>query len=321
MTARLVVLLLCLLAHVASADAPKGYKCGPGGYRVKDTCKCPDEKQPARDADNKAICEPKPEPKPEACMGDRKGKHAIKIEGNPVGATIYLGSKDCPAVGRTPWTGKLAAGPVTVIVDHQGYEPETKLVTVTPKSKTSVFMILQRTNAGSVEVKADADPNVVGVAVTIDGQPQGTVPVTIKKVKSGRHLVEIAKPGFDPFQQWIEVQDGQTTLLMPVLRPIVAAKGRMVIDADVPQAEVFVNGERKGTTPLALDNLPLGSYDVIVKKAPSKDWQRTIALGPGTTLVRAELAPTMPKVPTHAELEIIADAPGAEVWVDGAAVG
>lgn len=317
----LVCLVIVALAGRAAADPPKGYKCGPGGYRVKDACKCPDEKQPARDADDKAICEPKPAPKPEACLADRKGKHAIKIEGNPIGATIFLGSKDCAAVGRTPWIGKLAAGPVTVILEHQGYETETKLVTVVPKQTTSVFLILPRTDAGNVEVKGDADPNATGASVLLDGKSVGVVPVTVKKVKSGRHRLEIAKPGFDAFEQWIEVQDGQTTMLMPVLKAVVAAKARLVIDADLPGSEVFVDGVRKGTAPMAIDGLPLGTYTVVVKKTGAKEWTQKITLPAGTTLIRAELAPSVPKGPTDGTIEVTSDVKGAEVSVDGAVVG
>lgn len=318
---RWLVAVFLVFTGTAAADPPKGYKCGPGGYRVKHACRCPLEKQPARDADNKAICEPKPPPAPTACFADRKGRHVVKIDGNPIGATIYLGSKACPAVGRTPWSGRLAAGPVNVILDHQGYEPETQTLTVMPKRTTSVFMILQRTNAGTVEVKADADPNVAGVAVTIDGQVAGNVPVTIAKVKSGRHLVEIQKPGFDPFQQWIEVQDGQTTRLMPVLRKVVPGKARLVIDADVRGAEVFVNGERKGTTPMALDGLPLGTYTVEVKQPGAKAWSQQVTLSGGTTLIRAEIAVSIPKGPTDGVIAVVADTPGAEVWANGALVG
>jgi len=319
MTAVLRILVLLCVARVAAADAPKSYKCGPGGYRVRDACRCPAEKLPARDGDV-AICAPKPEPAPTACLADRKGKHSLKIDSSPVGATLYLGSTTCGPVGRTPWTGKLAAGPVLVILEHQSYVTETREIGVSSKSKTTFFTMLQRTNEGAVEIRADADPGVHAVPVTIDGQAKGKIPVHIR-LPVGRHLVEIARPGFDPFTQWVDVQDGQTTLLLPVLRAIVIAKARMVIDADVPQAEVFVNGERKGTTPLAIDNLTLGNYNVVVKKPPAKDWAQKVTLGAGTTLVRAELAATMPKTPTDGELEITADAAGAEVVIDGTVAG
>lgn len=314
----LIVIGVCL-TRLALAEAPAGYKCAPG-YRVKDTCRCPADRQPARDATNRAICEPKPPPPPTACLAARKGKYPVKIESTPVGATIYLGSKSCGVVAKTPWRGTLAAGPVLVILEHQSYDTVERTVEVTAKSTSELFVPMQRTNAGFVEIKGDADPGVAGVAVTVDGQPKGTVPVTLK-LPVGRHLIEIAKPGFETFQQWIDLLDGQTMVVLPELRAVVVATARLVIDADVKQAEVWIDGERKGTTPLAIDRLPLGSYTIVVKAAGAQDWTKRVTLAAGQTLLKAELAASLPKVPTEAELDIVADVPGAEIWIDGALAG
>jgi hypothetical protein len=315
-----VFVVLCLFVASAAADAPKGYKCGPGGYRVKDTCRCPDDKRPARDAVGHAICEPKPEPVATACLADRKGKHAVKITTVPAGATLYLGARSCGPVAQTPWTGKLAAGPVEVILEHQGYDTMTRLVTVSPTSTAELYVPMQRTMMGAIDIKGDADPNVAGVPVVVDGQPAGTVPTTLK-LRAGRHLVEIKKPGFDPFSQWVEIQDAQTLVLMPQLRAIVVAKARLVIDADLPQAEVLVDGVRRGTTPLALDDLPLGDHVVEVRKPPARPWTKTVTLAAGTSMVRAELAATIPRAPTDGELIVQSVPAGAEVWLDGNQVG
>lgn len=314
----LILALLCL-SRLATAEAPKGYKCTPG-YRSGTACKCPEDRRPARDADDKAICEPKPAPVATACLADRKGKFPIKVESTPVGATVYVGSKTCGVVAKTPWSGKVAAGPVLVILEHQSYDTVERTVTVTAKTTSELFVPMQRTNAGFVEIRGDSDPGVAGVEVTVDGQAKGPVPITIK-VPVGRHLVEIAKPGFDNFSQWVDVLDGQTQVLLPVLKPQTVAKARLVIDADVKQAEVFVNGERKGTTPLALDDLPLGAYTIVVKAPGAKDWTQKLTLAAGQTLLKAELAASLPKLPTEAELDIVADQKDADVWIDGTLVG
>ena len=314
----LIVALLCL-SRVAVADAPTGYKCTPG-YRSGTTCKCPDDRRPARDATDKAICEPKPEPVATACLADRKGKFPIKVESTPVGATIYVGSKTCGVVAKTPWRGKVAAGPVLVILEHQSYDTVERIVTVTAKTTSELFVPMQRTNAGFVEIRGDSDPGVVGVEVIVDGQAKGAVPIVVK-LPVGRHLVEIAKAGFDNFSQWVDVLDGQKQVLLPVLKAITVASARLVIDADVKQAEVFVNGERKGTTPLSLDDLPLGAYTIVVKAKGAKDWTQKLTLAAGQTLLKAELAASLPKLPTEAELDIVADQKDADVWIDGALVG
>ena len=315
---RLVVCLLMIATHVAAADPPKGYKCGPGGSRAKDTCKCPDEKIAARDADDKAICAPKPEPKPEACLADRKGKQLVKIDSTPTSATLYLGDKSCGIVAKTPWSGKVQAGPLIVILEQTGYDPQTRTLTVTGSS--DLFVPLVRIEIGSIEVRADSDPNAAGAPITVDGQSQGTIPVSIK-LRAGRHLVEIAKPGFDNYTQWVEIEEAKTVALLPTLHATVVGKARLVVDADVAQAEVFVDGTRRGTTPIAIDDLPLGTHSISVRKPPAKNWETKLFLGAGSTLVRAELSASMPVAPTDGMLHITADKPGAEVSIDGAVVG
>ena len=132
---------------------------------------------------------------------------------------------------------------------------------------------------------------------------------------------ETAKAGCDNFSRWVDVLDGQTQVLLPVLKAQTVAKVRLVIDADVKQAEVFVNGERKGTTPLALEDLPLGAYTIVVKAPGAKDWTQKLTLAGGQTLLKAELAASVPKSPTETDLDIVADQPDADVWIDGALVG
>lgn len=57
-----------------------------------------------------------------------KGSQDVTIDSYPPGATIYINHKDCGAVGKTPWDGKLppsqgtATGTFTVIFERPGEE-------------------------------------------------------------------------------------------------------------------------------------------------------------------------------------------------------
>ena len=313
-------MIAVLVARLAAADAPSGYKCGPGGRAIKGTgCKCPAEKLATRDADNAAICAPKPEPQPSACLADRKGKHVVKIDSSPQGATIFLGDKACGSVGLTPWSGKLAVGPVIVMLERLSFEPYSRSITVSGVARQELSIPLTRTNVGSVDVRADADPNVAGAAISIDGQQHGVVPVVLQ-VPGGRHRIEIAKDGFEPFLQWIDVQDSQTVMVMPALKAAVVVKGRLVVDADLAGAEVWVNGVKRGVTPLALTELALGTYHVEVRKLGATTWKQTVEVTKAQTLVRATLVASVAK-PTAGIVKVTSAVPGGEVFLDGNAIG
>jgi hypothetical protein len=312
--------LVVLVARFAMADRPTGYKCGPGGRVLKDVgCKCPNDKLDARDAGGRAICAPKPPPAANACLAARTGKYTLRIDSAPQGATVYVGAKSCGVVGVTPWTGKLVPGPVTVMLERPSYEPVTRELTVTRKRYQSTVVPLVRTNAGMIDVRADADRNVTGATVTLDGRPGGTAPVVLKAT-GGRHQVEIKQAGFEPFAQAIEVVDSQTVVVMPVLKAAIVVKGKLVVDADVEGAEVWIGGTRRGTTPLVVNDLALGSYDLEVRKPGATTWKQAVVISKGQTLVRATLAASLPKAPTQGTLSV-SSTPAGEVIIDGTSAG
>lgn len=71
-------------------------------------------------------------------------------------------------------------------------------------------------SSGLVRGQADAagwlrvESTVQGAAVTIDGRPVGTTPLT-RRVEAGRHAVQVAMPGHAPADPvWIDVPAGET---------------------------------------------------------------------------------------------------------------
>jgi hypothetical protein len=315
-----ILALLIALAGIAAADPPTGYKCGPGGRVLKDRgCACPKNKIDSRDATGKAICAPKPPPVATACLKDRTGKHAVTIDSQPSGAVFYLGDKACGAVGTTPWTGKLAAGPMTVIFERHSYVPATRTFDVLAKPKQAFSVALARTNVGTVNVLADADPNVKDAEVFIDDVAVGKAPLAVK-VAGGRRKLELRRDGFTSFVQWLEVEDAVSINVLPMLTRPVVVSGKLFVDADVPGAEVTVNGTRRGTTPIVIDNLPAGSYTVEVAKPPAAPFKTTIQIGKGDHSVRAALAASVPAKPTTSKLTVAPRVP-AEVFLDGESVG
>ncbi len=318
---RIIVIALVLgTSAVAIAGPPRGYRCGRGGWAHRGTCHCPLEKMPARDDKDRAVCVPKPEPKPTACFADRKGKQRLSIDSSPSGATLYIGDKNCGAVGRTPWHGRVQAGPVKVILELNGYDTLERTLPTTSGARAELYAPLVRIEIGTIAVRGDADADMAGATISIDGQDRGNAPVTFQ-ARAGRHLVEVAKQGYEKYSEWVTVEEGRTVTLLPQLTAVKIATARIVVDADVPQASVFLDGKRKGTTPIAIEKLPLGVHTIEVRVADAQPWKKSMMLGAGTTLVHAELAATLPKDPTHAILHIVSKPKGGEVRIDGTTVG
>ncbi|HEY4241598.1 MAG TPA: PEGA domain-containing protein [Kofleriaceae bacterium] len=254
------------------------------------------------------------------CIDAKLSKYKVKIDSAPQGAAIYINDKSCPAVGSTPWDGMLPNGVFTVIVEAPGYDPASKAFTVAKLRKTQeLFVPLVKTP--TIDVRSDADAHVGGATVSIDGQPQGPAPLTIKTTV-GRHLIEIKKDGFEPYSQWVEVTLAGSASIAPSLKEIAKPKyGTVVVDADVPDAEVYIDGNKHpDNTPAVISNVIEGVHVIEVRKPPGLPWKQTVnVIADQQTKVRADLAATMNG--GVGVVRVLSDAQGARAFIDGTDMG
>jgi hypothetical protein len=258
----------------------------------------------------------------QTCPMAKSGKkYKVKIDSAPPGATIYLDRKDCGAIGVTPWQGTLAAGTVVAIVEVEGYEPATKSIKVAKTRKLQeVFVpLVKKIDPPKIDVSAAADKNIFGAAVFLDGQPQGTAPVVLTTTP-GRHLIELRKDGFEPFQQWVEAKDNNTFALTPVLgsRP---KFGQVFVEADVDAAEVYIDGNKHpDKTPTVIKQVVEGLHVIEVRKEPAVPWKQTVqVVAEQDVKVKAELKATFGG--GGGNLRVMSNVDGAKVFLDGTEMG
>jgi hypothetical protein len=258
-----------------------------------------------------------------ACPGNKPGRYAVKIDSAPAGAAIFINDKACPVVGVTPWEGKLNAGDYTIILEAPGYEPATKPLKVAKVRKTQELFVplVKKLDPPKIDVRADADKNLFGATVVLDGQPQGQAPMVITTT-AGRHLVEIKKDGFEPYSAWLETKDNQVQTFAPTIKEIAKPKyGVVVVDADVPDAEVYIDGNKHpDNTPAVINNVIEGVHVIEVRKAPGLPWKQTIEVKAGLqSKVRADLAAGM--AGGVGVVRVLSDAQGARAIIDGTDMG
>jgi hypothetical protein len=238
-------------------------------------------------------------------------QYAAKIDSSPPGATIYLDGKNCPALGTTPWTGKLNPGTITVILEAPGYQASTKTFTVA-KVRKQQELFVPMTRQPQIEVRADADPNLVGATVSVDGQVAGTVqgPVVFPTT-AARHLVEIKKPGFDTFSTWVDLSVTPSVVLTPALRAV-AQFGSVLVDSDVPDAEVYVDqNKHPDNTPTTITNLSVGVHVIEIRKNGQTASKPVTIKANQQEKVKLELLAGVGVV------RVISDTPGARAFIDG----
>lgn len=262
------------------------------------------------------------QPQATPCQTSRRARYNVRIDSVPPQAAIYRTGLNC-LLGYTPWEGRLESGNVSIRIEKEGYEEGSKSFKVLRTRRLQEVMVplIKKPDPPKIEVRADADKNVFNARVFIDGQDQGAVPVVVQ-VGNGRHLVEIKKEGYQDFNQWVEVKEGDRTTINPVLKVIeVEKKGMILVEADVTGAEVFIDGARHpDLTPTLIRDVVEGPHVIEVRKEPAMPWKQTIAVAADQTAkVSAQLQATM-KGPSGS-IRVISNVQGARVFLDGTELG
>jgi len=257
------------------------------------------------------------------CPNTSPGRYPVKIDSAPQGANVYINDKTC-LVGTTPWSGKLSKATYIVIIEQNGYESSTKTFNVAAVRKTQELFIplVKKADPPKIDVKIDADPKGMANAIVwIDGENKGPAPVTIT-TSAGRHQVQIKKDGYETYESWITATENNTATLLPQLKEIAKPKyGTVVVEADVPDAEVYIDGNKHpDNTPALISNVIEGPHVIEVRKPPSLPWKQTIQVtADKSTKVHAELQATM-----HGGVgvvRVLSDAQGARALLDGTDMG
>ncbi len=102
-----------------------------------------------------------------------------------------------------------------------------------------------------------------GATVTLGGEAVGTTPLRLDELPSGRHTVTLELAGHEPLTLEAEVTDGETTA--PGDIELRAFSGTLAVESGPAGAAVRLNGEDAGTTPLLVESMPVGTYEVTVE--------------------------------------------------------
>jgi hypothetical protein len=256
------------------------------------------------------------------CYSAKPGwvQYSVKIDSSPPNAQVYINDRGCPAAGATPWEGKLNFGDYQIIIEAPGYEPATRTLHVAKTRKVQDLFVplVKKADPPKIDVKADADPKGMGGAtVMLDGEVKGIAP-TVIVTTAGRHQLRIQKDGYEPYEVWVTVTDNQTQTMLPQLKEIAKPKfGTLVIDADVPDAEVYIDGNKNpDNTPTVIQQIIEGTHVVEVRKSPGLPWRQTVEVKANQqTKVRAELQATMSGA--VGLIHVISDAKDAHAFLDG----
>jgi hypothetical protein len=156
---------------------------------------------------------------------------------------------------------------------------------------------------------------VQGAEIHVDGEPVGLrSPDTVKGVACGQHTVTVHKELYRAQPRKVQVASGDVAKVQLELVPNFAS---LEVLSKPGGAEVWLDGEKAGKTPLKLARTEAGRHRLEVRLADYATAERKVVLRPGGESVqRFTLKPDFGS--------LVVEAPeGAEatVWLDGDALG
>ena len=218
--------------------------------------------------------------------------------------------------------------PRAAVEDPQPTAPTAKTVaaisaqTVAATSKQTVAAISKQTVAPISEEKVSNPAPVAsgrlqvrstpaGAGVVVDGQSRGVTPLTLRDLALGAHTIEVSHPDHDSRQRRVTLSDRRPARTLDfelrpsnVPAPATAAKepapatvtknttGSLQVASRPSGAQVFVDDELIGTTPLLLSDIAAGRKSLRVEMSGYTIWTRSIQIEPSArSRVTATLEP------------------------------
>jgi hypothetical protein len=248
---------------------------------------------------------------------------SLTVTSNPSDAVVILdgiNSETTPYV----FTG-LTTGYHTVEVDYPGYEAYIHNVYVDTGADIEINAdLIELVNSGSLFVESTPP----GADVYVDGNYQGTSPVTVGAMSAGNHQVELHLAGYDVLTSTEYVAAGQVTVANLVLIPDTSLSpyGSIDITSTVPGALVYLDGIYKGTTQ-SVDTFNIisvdpGSHTLLLHVPGYSDFQQTVQVNAGqisdvnavfSTLPVSQQGSTTPPV---GSIIVTSSPSGSQVYVD-----
>jgi len=108
--------------------------------------------------------------------------------------------------------------------------------------------------------------------VYIDGVKVGTTTLDIS-IDEGEHVVEVKKEGYKTWKKTIKIRKGKET---DVIANLEKALGFIKVETNPEGAEVFVDGESRGFTPVEIDGLTIGEHEILIKKSGYRSIERKV---------------------------------------------
>ncbi|MGR3294050.1 MAG: PEGA domain-containing protein [Candidatus Scalindua sp.] len=200
---------------------------------------------------------------------------SVCIKSNPPNAMAFIEGKE---IGTTPVIiTNSSPGTYLVEIKMDGYETWNESVNIEQGKEITITADLQM-KAGSININS----NPSDATIHLDGKMVGKTPETIADLSHGMHLVEVMMEGYEPWSKNVDVKGDKENTLIATLQKIT---GSINIKSNPPEAVIYLDGEKVGTTPDTLQSVDIGVHNVEVKMEGYAEWKKSLSVRKGKEIV------------------------------------
>jgi len=205
----------------------------------------------------------------------------VSLRTDPPGATVLVDGNE---VGVTPADVEIDSGEHEVELRLAGYNAWSNRLLVAANQPQQLPDIKLAAADGRLELASSPSE----ASVSVDGDFRGRTPLSLRLSPGRTHRVTLTKPGYDTATRELSVAaDSGRRLQIDMTAQI----GEIAVASDPANAEVWVDGERRGVTPATLE-LTAVSHAIEIRQQ-------------GFAIERAELTPR-PGYPQRIERTLVA---------------
>jgi hypothetical protein len=249
---------------------------------------------------------------PVTLVPDAPETGSLYIRSDPSGADLWIDSR---YYGQTPGTvGDLNPGSYDILLRKSGYLDHEESARVNAGRTATVYAGLtpNTPDTGSGTLQVDSRPG--GASIYLDDDYQGTTPssgraVYIRSLDPGSYTLRFEMPDYQTYTDTVVVRKNIITDIHAMLVPDTPGPqpdttGQLTIDSEPAGADVLLDNQYKGITPVYLSDISGGTHTLLLRLNGYQEYSTTANVVSGTMVNVPATLNTLPEttaVPTTAK--------------------
>jgi hypothetical protein len=232
----------------------------------------------------------------EAVLNQRAPTGTLRIITHTPGAQVSVDGE--PKGPANQELADLRPGQHVVDITAEGYEPQALDVTIVAGEQRIARVELKPAQTQKDNARLRVVTPVPDAEVFIDGASVGKAPVDRSDLAPGKHYVVVRKEGYAEWKREVDLNPASPTTLTAEL----SASGSVKILSNVAGAEVIIDGQIVGKTPVTLDALAAGEHLLEVRKSGYVSAKQTIRVEGGDQKILSADLQEVQSGPTTADV-------------------